>query len=305
MYRTDHKAKYRTLPISVFDTTADDGNPKYGHWPLHGEDQELRRYFIRHQHETVELLYNMEGILHIELEDQKFRLGAGDFVIVNPFIHHAGDFRLSEMPNCYRCVQIELGFFIPAVQNRLRDAIVHLLDGTGHFCEYVPASHPAASPVAALIGTLRERLREGNDSAENDCLLMAEVYELLAHLIKHFYVDMPDEQRDSRDLHFIRSVVDYLEQHYTEELSTSVISSALSYNLSHFCHLFRANFHNSFSRYLSEYRIVRSLYYHRDSSLHINEIASAVGFRDYGYFAEAFKKYTGITPTAFFLGRGK
>ena len=79
MYRTDHKAKYRTLPISVFDTTADDGNPKYGHWPLHGEDQELRRYFIRHQHETVELLYNMEGILHIELEDQKFRLGAGDF----------------------------------------------------------------------------------------------------------------------------------------------------------------------------------------------------------------------------------
>jgi AraC-like DNA-binding protein len=305
MYRNDHKERYTTLPISIFDTESENGNPKYGSWPLNERDGDLCRYFVRHQHETLEILYNMEGILHIELENDTLAMAAGDLLIVNPFVHHAGDFRISERPNRYRCLQLELGYFIPAVQNRLREIMICLLNGTGHFCEYIPASHPESGVLAEILNRIYQRRSISGDDAENDCLLMADVYALLGHLIRSFYADSPEEQVQRRDLHFIRSVAEYLEHHYTESLTTSVISGALSYNVSHFCHLFRANFNNSFARYLSEYRIVRSLYYYRDSSLHISEIAAAVGFGDYGYFAQEFKKYTGITPTAFFIGRGK
>ena len=225
-------------------------------------------------------------------------------MIVNPYIDHRGDYSIDTGVLQYLCIQIELGFFVPSVQCELRECLNRILLGTGHFTEHIYADHPAMAAVEVAMSRLMQLWNE-KACPYKDSQQIAVIYELLSQLILHCYVERPLNEIGNRNIRFIRMVNAYLKKHYAEELSTSDISEAMSYNRNHFCRLFMTNFGTNFSHYLCEYRIIQSMQMYQNSPLHINEISAAVGFRDYGYFAKEFKKYTGIPPAAFFLKRGK
>jgi len=306
VYNDSHYYEYRSLPINLFSAYADPETGIYTKWFVrdHELEHEQIRCFLRHQHETLELILVQKGRLDACLEKASLAIGAGELMIVNPYIEHSGDYSTDTGVLQYLCIQIELGFFVPAVQCGLRECLNRILLGTGHFTEHISADHPAMPALEAAMNRLMQ-LWDDKACPYNDSQQMSVVYELLSQLILHCYVERPLIEIGSRDMRFIRRVTAYLNEHYADELSTAAVSEAMSYNLNHFCRLFHENFGTNFSHYLCEFRIARSQTFYQNSSLHINEIASAVGFRDYGYFAKEFKKYTGITPTAFFLGRGK
>ena len=59
---------------------------------------------------------------------------------------------------------------------------------------------------------------------------------------------------------------------------------------------FTSTFHVNMLTYLHRIRIRHAKELLADSSLKVQEIAYAVGFKDEKYFAKQFKKITGLTP---------
>ena len=84
-----------------------------------------------------------------------------------------------------------------------------------------------------------------------------------------------------------------------ENISLRSVAEAVGLSPSYLSALFKREIGQNLSEYLTNVRIRRSKELLCCTSKMIYEIAYAVGFRDYRYFSQIFKKYTGQTPRQF------
>lgn len=90
--------------------------------------------------------------------------------------------------------------------------------------------------------------------------------------------------------------IQYLEQHFTEDISIL--------ELSRMCHVSETSFRRLFHQYAGisplEYRnklkITRAIDLLRTGMFTVNQVAEELGFSDASYFSRAFRKATGVTP---------
>lgn len=83
------------------------------------------------------------------------------------------------------------------------------------------------------------------------------------------------------------------------DISLDSVSQILNMNASYFSALFKRFFGVNFVEYLTELRINAAKELLRDPLRPTAEIASMVGYESPNYFARAFKKKTGMTPTEY------
>lgn len=94
----------------------------------------------------------------------------------------------------------------------------------------------------------------------------------------------------------IKEILSYLEQHYTEKISLSDISSHIHLCESECCRIFKHGMNVSLFTFLQEYRIERSIEYLSDPTRSITEIAAMTGFADSNYYSKVFVKLKGCSP---------
>lgn len=92
----------------------------------------------------------------------------------------------------------------------------------------------------------------------------------------------------------------YIEQHYREELSISLLAAEAGTSIRHFIRLFKQTYGLSAIEYLTEYRIrqARSLMLPQ-TNYALKDIAAYVGYKDVPYFRRKFKQITGVAPATF------
>ncbi len=265
--------------------------------------------FNRHSHEAIELLVILKGCLSVTVGDRKYEARAGDAVIINPYDEHEGYTDPGREVLEYRVVLFEPRFFLPGVRCELGDRIRQLLGGDWRLTEFWPCAESGAlrEGVERLYDCYHRRETVAGQSG-----MLAGVYELLGLLLDGQSArqgsavsdrNRPGRKNAGRSAEFTHRMIDYIRKNYSRPLSTSEVCRELRYDVTHFCHLFRANFGMSFSVALCEYRITMATQLYRDSPMTIGEIASAVGFGDYCYFSRAFKKQIGMSPREFFRGK--
>ncbi len=98
----------------------------------------------------------------------------------------------------------------------------------------------------------------------------------------------------------VRKAKAYIDTHYMEEdLSLKTVADAVGLSPTYLCALFKREMQLNFSDYLTKIRINRAKALLSRKSKLIYEVAYEVGFRDYRYFGQIFKKQTGQTPREF------
>lgn len=90
----------------------------------------------------------------------------------------------------------------------------------------------------------------------------------------------------------------YIERHFDEAVTLDDLSGRFYVNKSSLLHAFKAAFGTSPIRYLNAYRIERAKAYLREDA-RVTEAALAAGFSNPVYFAEMFRRQTGLTPSGF------
>lgn len=91
-------------------------------------------------------------------------------------------------------------------------------------------------------------------------------------------------------------ILQYIEEHYTEDLSLTGISALYGFSPNYFSSLFKKKTGCNFVQYLTRLRISKSKRLLLQTHMTIQEISAATGYYSASFFIRSFKKAEGMTP---------
>ncbi len=92
-------------------------------------------------------------------------------------------------------------------------------------------------------------------------------------------------------------------EHYSESLTAADVAEHLRISESSFVKIFKEKTGYTFLKYLTLYRMKNSVRLLTNKNKRICEVADLVGYTDYRYFCEVFKKNFGMTPSEYRKGQ--
>ncbi|MFD2334562.1 response regulator [Cohnella sp. GCM10020058] len=91
----------------------------------------------------------------------------------------------------------------------------------------------------------------------------------------------------------------YIRKHYLQELTVERVAEHVGKTPNYFSHLFKKEMGVPFREYVNRLRIAKAKELIEGTTDRIYEIGERVGFADYAYFTQVFRKLEGRPPTAF------
>ncbi|AIQ47395.1 hypothetical protein R70723_16985 [Paenibacillus sp. FSL R7-0273] len=149
------------------------------------------------------------------------------------------------------------------------------------------------------------------DGSEDEILRLKELAERdielwsLQMLKDHFILavqeaaDYIGRLRKAHSLSGIKPIKQYIDTHYTENISLKSIAAEFYMNAVYLGRLFRKTYGVYFNDYLLELRVGEAKKLLRQSDLRIYEIAGKVGFQSSDYFVTQFEKLEHVSPTEY------
>ena len=125
------------------------------------------------------------------------------------------------------------------------------------------------------------------------CSFLEDIKDCTARFVQDYF-DEIYRRNSSSEMEQVLSII--RQQYGMKKLSLQEISRQTYRSPSYICIKFREATGKTFTQYLSEYRVEKSLELLRDKSLKIAYIAERVGFDNGNYFSKTFQKIKGITP---------
>jgi len=99
-----------------------------------------------------------------------------------------------------------------------------------------------------------------------------------------------------------RRILDYINTHYMEHIGLGDAAVKAGISESHLCRLLKNETGETFVNILNKIRIQKALELIQSGNYKVYEVAEAVGFSNYAYFYQIFKKITGRAPKDYFSG---
>ena len=96
-----------------------------------------------------------------------------------------------------------------------------------------------------------------------------------------------------------RTLVEYIEEHLAEPISLAKLAQLVQLSPYHFCRAFKQSFGVPPHRYHTGLRIERAKTLLATPNSSVTAVGMTVGFSETSSFTTAFRKTTGVTPTAF------
>ncbi len=94
-------------------------------------------------------------------------------------------------------------------------------------------------------------------------------------------------------------MMQYIHDHYTEEITLEMIASSASISKSGALHLFQSGIHISPVAYLIQYRLSQAAEQLCKTQKPVASIAEETGFTSSGYFCRKFRQYYHMSPNAY------
>ena len=94
----------------------------------------------------------------------------------------------------------------------------------------------------------------------------------------------------------IKGILDYIREHFGEEISIKQAAELCFYSESHFMKYFKQYAGMPFIQYLNDYRLTRAGEYLKMTEENVTQIALKCGFENLSYFNRLFRRKFGVTP---------
>ena len=130
--------------------------------------------------------------------------------------------------------------------------------------------------------------------------LKAQLNQLFYLLFENGYVISKDLSPEGyRKEEKIRSIIDYINAHYQEDLNIDQLAGICGYSSTHFMNFFKKHLGVSCIEYLIQFRLRKAAELLQHSNLSVLEISSQAGFNNLSNFNRQFKKYYQMTPSQY------
>ena len=124
---------------------------------------------------------------------------------------------------------------------------------------------------------------------------LAKVDDVMQKLIKDLNVSIEGDT-------FVKNIASYCSEHYRDELSSDDFADFLYLRKDYFGKLFKQHFGITFNDFRTRVKVAYAVELLRTGVYKAYEVSDMLGFTDYKYFSEKFKKVTGEVPTAYKTG---
>ncbi len=98
---------------------------------------------------------------------------------------------------------------------------------------------------------------------------------------------------------YVLKAMEWIEDHYSENIGISDAAYELKISESYFSRLFKRYMGYTFVEYLTDYRIKVAIQLLKDHHIKVYEVSERVGYNDPKYFGIIFKKKIGVSPMTF------
>ncbi len=248
-------------------------------------------YYPPHWHEVMEIIFPLNGDAVINIEGAEHPLYKRQATVVAPRQVHST--RCSSTVGMFLSVHISesmLEKYLPDIElYRIRCYADEVTD------EQRPAYDEICEKLDEVI-----RLYIGNPAAA-DMESEGIILQVLALLIRHFSVktaDIPLNQVDALTRERLIELITWVDEHYSEPLSTIDAADLLGLSVEYFCRFFKKNMNTTFLQYVNEVRATHVYHDLTETDLSVADIAEQNGFTNQKLFNRVFKTIYGRTPSA-------
>ena len=223
--------------------------------------------FPIHLHENYEFIFVCEGMMRINVSGNAFDVHAGQGALI-----------LSNQPHELITPEHSEHWLVIFSPDHIPE-LKKLVQTNG-------LRHP-------VITFGEDPLREAFEQASGDPLLTRSV---LYRIASAYYNGEPCQRLECGDDSLVCRIVDYIDNHYTEQMSLLSMSKALGYNYRYMSGVVNRFFGQPLPNVVSSYRVKHACELLENTDLEITDIALSSGFGSLRSFNRCFRSITGHTP---------
>lgn len=269
------------FPLKKYITTLDDFHP-----PV-----------IAHWHDEAEFTLVTEGCGTYQVQLNSYEVKAGDLLFIPPATLHsitapAGGYMRTEtyvfhmhFLGMHTADVCAVRYLTPISSQKLIPPVL--------FC----AEHPLYSRIRGIFLDLNNVYAAKENGYE--LLLKADFLTLIALLLPYCTEASAQTGLHSEHTAKLKGVLEYIDQHYTEELSIAQLAELCYFSEYHFMRFFKKYIGMSCLDYIKNLRLEKAAELLEQGTLSTLEISLSAGFHNLSYFHREFKKKYGMTPKKF------
>ncbi len=240
-------------------------------------------------HKDFEIIYIKSGSAMYTVNDSKAVAHEGSMIFLSPYMVHTLD-SLPDVDLEYLCL-----CFDPSLI--LNKALVADLENNRFFIKI------HIEPDSVHYNTLINLFNEICSSTETakpfwEMNVMGNLNLMFAYLMQN-NLYLKASQPSSTTV-FSKNVINYIEEHYHEYITSHSIADDMHYHQSYFCRLFKKVFGLCFNEYLCLLRLEKAKVLLINSpDISVTDIAFEAGFSNLSYFSKKFREQYKISPNQF------
>ncbi len=244
-------------------------------------------YRTPHQHDELELIWNLSGTLHVGSMGERIVLQPGSIILINQEVIH--EFQGGEGGATFLCMQLDISRF------RSEKTPRQIL-----FDASLPEKYLSEEEMARIrqdiLSLFQAYLEEAADY-EIYCSSMAGLifYRLLRAMPHHEESLQEAGERIQRSQRMQR-LLDYVDQGYMHKIRLSDFAALEGRSMGYLSHQIRETLNQSFQEYVTSVRLNAACQMIHEDRGKLLDICYACGFSDYRYFVKAFRQRFSMTP---------
>lgn len=269
------------FPLKKYITTLDDFHPTV----------------IAHWHDEAEFTLVTEGSGTYQVQLSSYEVKAGDLLFIPPAALHSitvpsGGYLRTEtyvfhmhFLGMHAADVCAVRYLTPISSQKLLPPVL--------FC----SNHPLYSDIRDIFLELNRVYGAKENGYE--LLLKADFLRLIALLLPYCTEDSTQTGLHSEHTAKLKAVLEYIDCHYTEDLSIAQLASRCYFSEYHFMRFFKKHIGMSCLDYIKALRLEKAAELLEQGELSILDVSLSAGFCNLSYFYREFKKKYGMTPKKF------
>ena len=244
-----------------------------------------------HWHDEYEIIRVLRGSFPLSLDGKIYRICQGECIIIPSGVVHGGT-----PEDCiYECI-----VFNPALLNvsSSSHAVAPFLQ---RILDHTEAPSLTVCPADSPISSVSEKISQAITFKAPGYQLATQgyIYVLFSEMVRAGILVQVEQERKHPGEESVKAALDFIADHYMEQIRLKDIAALAGMNSNYFCGLFKSYTGQSPMAYLKYYRVECACEKLAASSITVAEAAWECGFRDVGYFTRCFRRQKGVTPSKY------
>ncbi len=245
-----------------------------------------------HWHDDIELIAVLSGEMQYNVNGEIITLQENEGIFVNARQMHFG-FSAEKKECDFICVLLH-PLLLCATYAYERDFVLPVLHNRNAAYIKLSADIPWQKTMYDDIKSMY--------SVRSEKSAALQIQKLFLSIWLQLYKNIPSESQEKKqntDLSILRNIIGFIQQNYTSKITLDDIAASGAVGQSKCCKLFAKYIGKTPALYLTHYRLNKSTFLLKSTDMTVTEVAAAVGFNSSSYYAEAFRKWYGKSPSEY------